>query len=126
MQRMEPIVMFRGARGITKGFAAGLALIALTGCWEEESRPLVKYTPGVYTGKPDTPVSQEALAEARSRAMRQAGLAASVPGGGGGAAPSSSVRPPGGSVIKVRPTDSGLSRSALEAQRTRTLRSTGQ
>jgi hypothetical protein len=120
--------MFHGARGIAKGFACGLAVIvlmALTGCWDEKPRPLVHYTPGVYTGKPDTPVSAKALEEARLRAMRQAGLAASMPGGRA-AASSSSVRPPGGEVIWPRPTDSGLSRSALESQRTRIQRSTGQ
>lgn len=120
--------MFLGAKQLLVRFAIGLAsltLIVLTGCWEEEPRPLVNYEPGVYTGKPDTPVSAEALTAARTRAMRQAGLAAVVPGGG--TSPSSSVRPPGGAVTTVRPgSNSGLSRSALEAQRTRTLRSTRQ
>lgn len=120
--------IWRISREFSGRFAVGLAslaLLVLTGCWEEEPRPLVRYTPGVYTGKPDTPLGAEALAAARARAMRQAGLSASVPGGGGAAAPSS-VRPPGNAVIKVRPTASGLSRAAREAQRTRTLRSTGQ
>ncbi len=104
---------------------SSLSLLVLTACWEDEPRPLVQYTPGVYKGKPHTPISEEALTRARDRALRQAGLASSVPGGGGAAAPSS-VRPPGNAVIKVRPTGSGLSRAAIEAQRTRTLRSSGQ
>ena len=66
---------------------------ALVGCREDEQARLIDYQPGVYKGKPDTPLSAKALADARKRILLQAG---SVGMSGGGSRPvDGDVRRPG-------------------------------
>ncbi len=73
------------------GLACVLAIgtMALNGCREDEQARLIDYQPGVYKGKPDTPISEKARADARDRAYLQAG-AVGMAGGG--------PRPDGGDV----------------------------
>ncbi|MDJ0947567.1 MAG: hypothetical protein QNJ94_01450 [Alphaproteobacteria bacterium] len=63
------------------------AIPLLAGCRAEEQGRLTKFEPGVYKGKPDTPLSEEARAAIRGHGLTQSGafgtgLRARVPGGG--------------------------------------------
>lgn len=73
------------------GLAAALAL-TLGACREDERGRRLTYEPGVYKGKPDTPLSEQARRSLKTRILRQR-LAGGLSGGGG--APE---RPPSGAV----------------------------
>lgn len=79
------------------GLAAALAL-TLGACREDERGRRLTYEPGVYKGKPDTPLSEQARRSLKTRILRQR-LAGGLSGGGG--APERAppdVRPPSGAV----------------------------
>jgi len=80
------------------GLAAALAL-TLGACREDERGRRLTYEPGVYKGKPDTPLSEQARRSLRTRILRQSEFFGGSSGGGG--APRSAppdVRPPSGAV----------------------------
>jgi len=75
---------------------AGVVLVgtvALSGCREDEQARLINFEPGVYKGKPDTPLSDKARADARDRTYLQAGVVGM--GGGGAKRDGGDVRRPG-------------------------------
>ncbi len=96
------------------GLVAAVAL-TLGACREEEQGRQVMFEPGVYKGKPDTPISAEAKRLLRTRIQHQNELAYGLSGGGGGAPASTppNVRPPSGGAAAAIP---------LDALRQRTLR----
>jgi hypothetical protein len=81
---------------LVMGLAAALVL-TLGACREDERNRRVVYEPGVYKGKPDTPISAEAKRALRARLHHQNALVGGLSGGGGapGSAPAD-VRPPSG------------------------------
>lgn len=60
------------SRGASRLLAACGPLFLLAGCGEEE-RPL-SFTPGVYEGAPDAPISDAARAELEERVSYQGAL----------------------------------------------------
>lgn len=85
---------------------------SLGACREDEQGRVLLFDKGVYLGKADTPITQEARRAIRSRMSRQA-ASRGFGGGGGG---SSLGRPP-----DVRPPSAKLD----EAMRQRTRRQSG-
>ncbi|MCP5366161.1 MAG: hypothetical protein H6907_08775 [Hyphomicrobiales bacterium] len=82
--------------------AVAVCVLALAGagvllgaCNPDEGDRVLRYEPGVYKGKPDTPLAEDQLRALRARAAYQAGVsvAAGTPGGGG--AREADVRVPG-------------------------------
>ncbi len=98
------------------GLAAVLAL-TLGACREDEQGRRLTYEPGVYKGKADTPVSEQARRALKTRIQLQNGLAGGS-GGAGGARRSAppNVRPPAGAV------GGGRAAIPLDALRQRTRR----
>lgn len=86
------------SRALTTLIAAVVVPAALlAGCKEEEQNRVLTYQPGVYLGKPDTPLDADQLRRIRSRTAGQAGATALSGGGGGGSTggtSSTTVRPP--------------------------------
>lgn len=79
------------ALGVVSVLLIGTATLA--GCRDDEQSRLINYQPGVYKGKPDTPISDKARADAKVRVFLQAGAVGMA---GGGAKPDGSdVRRPG-------------------------------
>ncbi len=91
------------------------AVVALTlgACREEEQDRNLAFQKGVYSGAPDTPVSQQARRAQRLR-MRQGSLSG-VDHGAGGAPPD--VRPPAVAPAAPPSIPSGLLRQRGEGQR---------
>ncbi len=87
---------------------------SLGACREDEQGRVLLFNKGVYLGKADTPITEEARRAIRSRMSRQA--ASRGLGGGGGAGGSGLGRPP-----DVRPP----SAKPDEAMRERTRRQSG-
>ncbi len=54
---------------------------ALSGCRDDEQARMINFEPGVYKGKPDTPLSDKARADARDRTYLQAGAVGMASGG---------------------------------------------
>lgn len=87
------------SRALTTLIAAVMIPAAfLAGCKEEEQNRVLTYQPGIYLGKPDTPLDQDQLRRIRSRTAGQAGSTTLSGGGGGGGGtggtPSTTVRSP--------------------------------
>ncbi len=75
-----------------------VAVAALAGCREENQGQVHRWEPGVYKGKSEPALSEEALRELRARAVKQSGTIKST-GGASAAATSvatsgTDVRPP--------------------------------
>lgn len=67
--------------------AALLGTVLLAGCREEEQGRVLSFEPGVYQGKPDTPLSDDVLERLRERGRQevgafQRGLSAGLPSSG--------------------------------------------
>ncbi len=95
------------------GCAAAVA-VTLGGCREEEQDRILIFQKGVYSGAPDTPVSQQARRAQRVR-MRQGNLSGGDRGGGGAAPPD--VRPPAGAMAAPPSIPLELLRRRGEGQR---------
>ncbi len=74
--------------------AALVLAVTLGACRGEEQNRSLSYNKGVYSGKPDTPVSQQARRGMRERMVFQGGLSGIDRGGGGGGAAPADVRQP--------------------------------
>ncbi len=88
---------------------------SLGACREDEQGRVLLFDKGVYLGKADTPITEEARRAIRSRMSRQA-ASRGFGGGGGGGGGSSLGRPP-----DVRPP----SAKSDDAMRQRTRRQSG-
>ncbi len=67
---------------------------SLGACREDEQGRVLLYDKGVYLGKPDTPVSQDARRALLTRIQRQNERAGPQGGGGPGSGTPPDVRPP--------------------------------
>ena len=67
---------------------------SLGACREDEQGRVLLYDKGVYLGKPDTPVSQQARRALSIRIQRQNELTGPQGGGGPGSGTPPDVRPP--------------------------------
>ncbi len=83
---MKPV---RGA--VLLGCAVAVAA-SLSACREEEQGRILNYQKGVYLGKPDTGLSEQARRAIRHRTRNQAESVGA--GGGGGGARPANIRPP--------------------------------
>ncbi len=94
------------------GLAAAVAL-TLGACREDERDRRVMFEPGVYKGKPDTPLSAAAKRSLMTRIQRQNALAGGLSGGAGGTPGSSApnVRPPSGAEGRAIPPDAPRQRA---------------
>lgn len=89
---------------------AGLAVLVLAACRESEQGRMTHYEKGVYQGKADTPLNDDALRALRARHGRMAGTRVVGGGGGGGggsasssgAVPTITIAPPTGSDLDAR------------------------
>ncbi len=75
---------------------------SLGACREDEQGRVLLFNKGVYLGKADTPISEEARRNFRTRALRQSaarGFGQSAGGGGSGSGRPPDVRPPASTPI---------------------------
>lgn len=95
---------------------AAAAALTLGACREEEQDRSLAFQKGVYSGAPDTPVSEQARRAQRERMHLQGSLGGVDRGGAGGASPSD-VRPPAGAVTRTPRSTPELLRRRGEGQR---------
>ena len=78
---------------------SALALAAsLSACREEEQGRILNYQKGVYLGKPDTGISEQARRAIWGRIRNQTETVAAGAAGGRGGVWTANVRPPAGTV----------------------------